>query len=203
MTRFAHERVINMSSFRDRAVRAAAAVLSGWLLALAGSLHPSWMAAWIGSVPVLVAAFTATGRGARLLGLIAVASSEELAAIRTELGGFAHEAKMNITVGFRILATTKARIVLLVFTSDDRTVSYDKQHLVPAVETPKITAGAASALLAEIGGHRLGGAICKDFDFVDVGRSLGRGRAGLVVAPAWDFRMDGWLHGRMAMLRAI
>jgi len=46
-------------------------VLSGWLLALAGSLQPSWMAAWIGSVPVLVAAFTATARGAWLLGLIA------------------------------------------------------------------------------------------------------------------------------------
>ena len=37
-------------------------------------------------------------------------------------------------------------------------------------------------------------------DFVDVGRSLGNGRAGLVVAPVWDSGEDAWLPGRMTML---
>ena len=40
-------------------------------------------------------------------------------------------------------------------------------------------------------------------DVAIVGRGLGIGGAGLVVAPAWDFGQGAWLHGRMAMLRAV
>jgi apolipoprotein N-acyltransferase len=60
-----------MPSFNSRPSRAAGALLSGCLLALAGSLHPIWGAAWVASVPVLVAAFWSTRRTAWGLGLVA------------------------------------------------------------------------------------------------------------------------------------
>ena len=60
-----------MTGIKSPWMRAAGAVLSGCLLALAGSLHPWWTAAWIASVPVLVAAFGSSGRSAFGLGLLA------------------------------------------------------------------------------------------------------------------------------------
>jgi len=134
---------------------------------------------------------------------IALVSADDLQAIQADLGSLARLSEMSLAVGFRVADATKLRNVLLLFTPDGRALSYDKQHLIPGLEFPRITPGTSPALIAEVGGHRLGGAICKDFDFVDVSRSLGAGRAGLVLAPAWDFREDGWLHGRMAMLRGV
>ena len=125
------------------------------------------------------------------------------AAIEAELGRFARDSRSSIAVGLRVADNGRLRNVLQLVTADGRTMTYDKQHLVPGFEIPKITPGQRPALIATVAGIRLGGAICKDFDFVDVGRSLGRGGASLVVAPAWDFGQDGWLHGRMAMLRAV
>ena len=134
---------------------------------------------------------------------IAVASIADLPAIEAELGRFARDSRLSIAVGLRVADTGSLRNVLLIVTADGDALTYDKQHLVPGFEIPKITPGQGPALIATVAGIRLGGAICKDFDFVDVGRSLGRGGAALVVAPAWDFGQDGWLHGRMAMLRAV
>jgi apolipoprotein N-acyltransferase len=54
---------------------------------------------------------------------------------------------------------------------------------------------------------QLGGAwgleICKDMDFPALSREYGRDGATLLLVPAWDFRADGWLHGRMAVLRSV
>lgn len=51
--------------------------------------------------------------------------------------------------------------------------------------------------------QRLGVAICKDLDFTDTGRAYGQRNVGLLVVPAFDFTVDGWLHSRMALLRAV
>jgi apolipoprotein N-acyltransferase len=134
---------------------------------------------------------------------ISVASIADLPAIEAELGRYARDSRLSIAVGLRVADAGSLRNVLLLVTADGGAMTYDKQHLVPGFEIPKITPGPGPALIATVAGIRLGGAICKDFDFVDVGRSLGRGGAALVVAPAWDFGQDGWLHGRMAMLRAV
>lgn len=44
-------------------------------------------------------------------------------------------------------------------------------------------------------------AICKDMDFP--GWLRGFSDADLLFVPAWDFRVDGWLHSRMAVLRGV
>ncbi len=48
-----------------------------------------------------------------------------------------------------------------------------------------------------------GVAICKDLDFVPLGRAHARAEVGLLLVPAWDFENDGWLHSRMAMMRSV
>ena len=43
--------------------------------------------------------------------------------------------------------------------------------------------------------------ICKDMDFPLLSRQYGNDGAGLMLVPAYDFVTDGWLHGRMAILK--
>ncbi|HEX5007521.1 MAG TPA: nitrilase-related carbon-nitrogen hydrolase, partial [Hyphomonadaceae bacterium] len=79
--------------------------------------------------------------------------------------------------------------------------SYSKRHLVPGVEDG-LQRGIAD-LYSDIGGIRMGVAICKDMDFPAFGRRYGAYGATLVLVPAWDFGTDAWLHSRMAMLRSV
>jgi apolipoprotein N-acyltransferase len=45
--------------------------------------------------------------------------------------------------------------------------------------------------------------ICKDMDFTALSRDYGRAGAALMLVPAWDFGVDGFLHGRMAVMRGV
>jgi apolipoprotein N-acyltransferase len=45
--------------------------------------------------------------------------------------------------------------------------------------------------------------ICKDMDFPQLSRQYGNDGTALLLVPAWDFNADGWLHGRMAILRGV
>jgi apolipoprotein N-acyltransferase len=45
--------------------------------------------------------------------------------------------------------------------------------------------------------------ICKDMDFPLLSRQYARDGVALMVVPAWDFSVDGWLHGRMAIMRGV
>jgi apolipoprotein N-acyltransferase len=45
--------------------------------------------------------------------------------------------------------------------------------------------------------------ICKDMDFPRLSRDYSAKGVGLLLVPAWDFTLDGWLHGRMAMMRGV
>jgi apolipoprotein N-acyltransferase len=45
--------------------------------------------------------------------------------------------------------------------------------------------------------------ICKDMDFPRLSRQYSQDGVGLLLVPAWDFVDDGWLHGRMAVLRGV
>jgi apolipoprotein N-acyltransferase len=40
-------------------------------------------------------------------------------------------------------------------------------------------------------------------DFPHLSRQYARDGVALMVVPAWDFTVDGWLHGRMAIMRAV
>jgi apolipoprotein N-acyltransferase len=80
-------------------------------------------------------------------------------------------------------------------------MTYDKHHLLPAFESDEIP-GVTRTLLDEPSG-RWGVTICKDMDFPLLSRQYGNDGIGLLLVPAWDFNVDGWLHGRMAILRGV
>jgi apolipoprotein N-acyltransferase len=76
---------------------------------------------------------------------------------------------------------------------------YNKRHLLMGLE--QFTPGDSYTMLE--GTPRIGLAICKDMDFHDIGNAYAARRAQLLLVPASDFIVDGWLHSRMAIMRGV
>ncbi len=84
--------------------------------------------------------------------------------------------------------------------------SYDKEHLLPPWETSHFTPGTSRTLIAVPGkaeGQTWAVAICKDLDFTNPARAYGQAGASLMLTPAGDFRVDGFFHGHIAVMRAV
>lgn len=84
--------------------------------------------------------------------------------------------------------------------------SYAKEHLLPPWETSHFTPGTSKTLFAAPGrdaGQTWAVAICKDLDFTNPARAYGQAGAGLMLTPAWDFDVDGFFHGHIAVMRAV
>jgi apolipoprotein N-acyltransferase len=79
--------------------------------------------------------------------------------------------------------------------------TYVKHHLVPRLEDVD-EPGTERTVMREPSGV-WGTQICKDMDFPHLSRQYGESRVGLLLVPAWDFVIDGWLHDRMAILRGV
>ena len=79
--------------------------------------------------------------------------------------------------------------------------TYRKQHLVPVYED-LTHPGTELTILHQPAGV-LGIEICKDMDYLDPARRYGASGIGLLLVPAFDFKRDGWLHGRMAIMRGV
>jgi apolipoprotein N-acyltransferase len=79
--------------------------------------------------------------------------------------------------------------------------SYDKHHMLPPFES-ELKPGTTLTLLHEPSGT-WGVTICKDMDFTPLSRQYGKAGAGLLVVPAWDFVLDRWEHGHMAIMRGV
>jgi len=79
--------------------------------------------------------------------------------------------------------------------------SYDKEHMLPPFES-KFEPGTALTLVSAPSGT-WGVAICKDMDFTPLSRRYGAAGAGLLLVPAWDFNVDRWSHGHMAVMRGV
>jgi apolipoprotein N-acyltransferase len=104
--------------------------------------------------------------------------------------------KITIDVG----ASSNDRNLALAFTpSAAQPVAYAKRHLIPGFES-QYKPGTDYATLP---GARTGLAICKDMDFQDISHAYAQRGANLLLVPAWDFDADGWLHGRMAVMRGV
>jgi apolipoprotein N-acyltransferase len=105
-----------------------------------------------------------------------------------------------LVAGFRDwTAPGKPLNVAVVFDPHGRIVAeYAKRHLVPGLEA-RIRPGNRPLAL----GDGTGVAICKDLDFVDVGRESALAGARLLLVPAWDFDTDARYHARMALGRAV
>jgi apolipoprotein N-acyltransferase len=78
--------------------------------------------------------------------------------------------------------------------------NYDKHHLLPGVEPEK--PGDKRVIFDQASGQ-WGLQICKDMDFPKLSREYAANGVNLMLVPAWDFNLDGWLHSRMAVLRAV
>jgi apolipoprotein N-acyltransferase len=104
---------------------------------------------------------------------------------------------VGIDHGTRTLRSNEARI----YSPDGKVAVYEKHHLVPGFEDVD-RPGTTRTVLNEPSGV-WGIEICKDMDFPHLSRKYGTDRVGLLLVPAWDFVVDGWLHGRMAILRGV
>jgi apolipoprotein N-acyltransferase len=83
--------------------------------------------------------------------------------------------------------------------------SYDKEHLLPPFES-MYTAGTSRTVFSARGkaaGQTWGVAMCKDLDVTEPARGYGRAGVGVLFAPAWDFHVDGFWHGHVAVMRAV
>jgi apolipoprotein N-acyltransferase len=127
------------------------------------------------------------------------------AAAEIARSGLAEAARANgveLLAGMRITGTDGFQNRAWLFSPKGEPVDdYAKRHPVPGLEGRMIR-GSADAT-ATIGDARFGIAICKDMDFPRLGRGYAALGVQAMLVPAWDFGMDGWLHGRMAVLRGV
>jgi apolipoprotein N-acyltransferase len=79
--------------------------------------------------------------------------------------------------------------------------AYEKHYMVPHWEDG-YERGTTIAILPDPHPH-WATAICKDMDFPTLSRRYAQRGTGLLFVPAWDFTVDDWLHGRMAILRGV
>lgn len=118
---------------------------------------------------------------------------------------FKHIAKRTSTcliVGLADYTRPDARNTVLVFDADGNVLTtYAKQHLVGGFER-QFTPGQQAGFFP-VNSARAGVAICKDLDFPATIRDYGRGKVAVLFVPANDFRIDDWLHARMAVLRGV
>jgi apolipoprotein N-acyltransferase len=120
------------------------------------------------------------------------------------LPAFAELAKQrDLTVGIGVDSTSDPRAernMLMVFQPDAMSpATYNKRHLLVGFE--QYTPGDSYTMLE--GTPRIGLAICKDMDFHDTGYAYAARHAQLLLVPASDFTVDGWLHSRMAIMRGV
>jgi apolipoprotein N-acyltransferase len=117
-------------------------------------------------------------------------------------GGLAKESRAYIAVGVaRVTPSVSWNQERLYSPQGDLVGTYDKHHLLPPGEN-RFTPGTKSTVVSGISG-KWGLQICKDMDFPRLSRQYASDDVGLLVVPASDFVDDGWLHGRMAILRGV
>ncbi len=142
-------------------------------------------------------------RGAEIVVLpetVVRAGAEDLAALRGTLAG-ATEDRL-LVLGTDLLGPqgeTNAAVAFVPGRAEPAV--YAKQHLLPPFESRYRPGRDLTTLDTRWG--RLGLAVCKDMDFPRLGRRYAAGGVSLLLVPAWDFTADGWLHGRMAVLRGV
>lgn len=133
------------------------------------------------------------------LGPISPAAAQTAAKI---LSVAARQSGSEIVAGLRVGRTPPMLNEALVFAPSGKlTQMYEKHHLIPGLEDG-IVAGTTILTMAAPTGVE-GVQICKDMDFPQLSRQYGARDVGLLLVPAFDFDIDGWLHGRMAILRGV
>lgn len=139
-------------------------------------------------------------RGARIVVLPETALALD-GATSGDLAGRAARHNMTVIAGIALRdADGKQRNAALAFhPGAAQPAAYAKHHLIPGFED-QYKAGSDYTMLP---GAATGLAVCKDMDFHDTARAYAARGAKLLLVPAWDFGLDGWLHSRMAVLRGV
>jgi apolipoprotein N-acyltransferase len=129
------------------------------------------------------------------------AQSGELEATSTRLAATLDPGSVLVVGMDRVDAGGEDNAALALGAGGRLLASYSKRHLLPPFER-RYRPGTQPAIV-RVGSLPAGLAICKDLDFPSLGRDNAREGAAIVLAPAWDFGVDGWLHSRMALLRGV
>lgn len=117
-----------------------------------------------------------------------------------ELAQLAQQHGLIIDAGVNSKQYAQRNVSMAFPPTSNSPLTYAKHHLIPGLERQYV-AGDSYTLLD--GTPRIGLAICKDMDFPEIGRAYAERGAQLLLVPAWDFGVDGWLHSRMAILRGV
>jgi apolipoprotein N-acyltransferase len=83
--------------------------------------------------------------------------------------------------------------------------TYHKHHLLPPFED-RFAPGDSRLVFSGVGAaasDRWGTEICKDMDFTEPALGYGRADVGLMLVPGWDFTVDAFWHGHIAVMRAV
>jgi apolipoprotein N-acyltransferase len=111
-----------------------------------------------------------------------------------------------LVVGMAHISSTMRRNQARIYAPYAPVRSYDKEHLLPPFETDRFSSGTTRTLFTPPGepaGQIWAVAICKDLDLTDPARAYGQAGVGLMLTPAWDFRVDQVWHGHIAVMRAV
>ena len=156
----------------------------------------SLIEAYAGQIPALAA------QGAQAIVIpekVGRITSTDLVSADAILGQAARANHVVIAAGFQHMPNlNEARV----YSPEGQLIgTYEKHHMLPIFEG-YLLPGTSRFLIDEPSG-RWGVEICKDMDFPRLSRQYAREGAALLLVPAWDFVTDGWLHGRMAILRGV
>jgi len=157
------------------------------------------------TVRVGLMATSLAAQGAKVIVLpekIALISDQGTGQVDALYSATSTRAKASIVVGLdRGTLTKRFNEARLYFPQGTLAAIYDKHHMVPGFEDAD-QPGTTITVFDQPSGV-WGIQICKDMDFPALSRQYGSKGVGLLLVPAWDFTLDGWLHGRMAVLRGV
>ncbi len=113
----------------------------------------------------------------------------------------ADKTKSTIVVGMIHVSPPAKYNEARVYAPGARLRSYHKRHMLPPFES-RFRPGTNLTLMPEPPGT-WGVAICKDMDFTPLSRQYGETGTGLMLVPAWDFVVDRFEHGHIAVMRGV
>jgi apolipoprotein N-acyltransferase len=144
-------------------------------------------------------------RGAQVIVLpekIALVSDQSTNQVDAIYAAVAARTKASLVVGLDLGTPTKRFNEARLYSPDGAVAeTYVKHHMVPKFEDAD-QPGTTITVLNHFSGV-WGVQICKDMDFPGLSRQYGAKGVGLLLVPAWDFTLDGWLHDRMAVMRGV
>ena len=130
---------------------------------------------------------------------IGLISGADLAQADSVMEAVAREQRITISVSFEHAPNLNE--TRLYSPDGALEATYEKHHMLPPFES-HLLPGTGRVVFERPSG-KWGMEICKDMDFPLLSRQYGNDGAGLMLVPAYDFVTDGWLHGRMAILRGV